>query len=508
MDGPSRVMAFERDLDAVLNLTAHGDQSFDYALSEYAATGTEIIYYTFAGATYEYPVDIDTYKAYFISVDHDKMKYYPQDEVNSEVVVWVNHDFHGYLEGYLEKPDGMEYLIFSGEKDLYKGNNLYLLSGDLSTEFMGKHKIHYKLFRDPYRNKALASIESTIDVGNFAVKSLATDALNYEFGYDDAYISVFLWGEGFSGEFILLLDGETIFNETMTLDGDTFRNVIIPETDLELLSDYNLSAMMIASDATSLLATSFWVVDTIPPDIEIAGVEPEELTNDILYPETCAYDLNLAGIKTVLNDIDFINGSSISEDGDYLLKAWAWDTSFNYSDEEIRFTIDRTPPWVLIPIVNGSYSRLPLVFSVNVHDEHRDHLSETVHIVFDGNDWPELNVDEDISLQDEGAYSVYGYASDLAGNTSSADKTIILDFTPPVIEITGYLTGQYYNSDVNVAMTVSDIHRFPDGEALSVNGMEYPIESANTFSWDGTYEVTGFAEDLAGNTTGVPSVPT
>ena len=91
-----------------------------------------------------------------------------------------------------------------------------------------------------------------------------------------------------------------------------------------------------------------FTVDATPPAIIIAGVQDDDVVNHVLAPTVTISDAHLKESDVRLNGATFASGSSIDQDGSYVLTARASDEAENLTIASVRFTIDRSPPTVTI----------------------------------------------------------------------------------------------------------------------------------------------------------------
>jgi len=499
VDGPTYITSLDDGFITSVDLVAHENQQFSFTLPDDISSGTKNIYYTFMGEQYEYPFDVDSYRAFFVSVDLDKSRYSPQDTVHSDIIIWVNQDFYGHLDGSILNPANDSAPAFAWEGQLTAGNNFISVDGGLDTLYAGVHNMIYKLYRDQDRQLFMAQTRKTFDVGDFQVVSVATDKDDYEYGFDDVQVEVWLWAELFDGTFSLSLDGTDLISQPMAFDGYTVVRTSIPYSDVQLLGSHQLTTTLVKNGLTSLRQQTFQVVDTIPPEIEITGVNEGDYYNHDVIPVIAVTDLNLDGEVDLLNGGTFISGNLVANEDDYFLYVMAWDTSGNYSDQWVNFVVDKTPPELWLPIPDGQYINYPLNFLTSITEPHRAPNTENVSVWMGNTLITTARIGDPVLLDQEGFYLATITAADLAGNAASLTKTVTLDFTPPVIEVGGFENGEYRNSDVTVLATVIDEHRNPADESLAVNNTPYLFDQSQSFSDEATYLLHAEARDLAGN---------
>ncbi|HDP97027.1 MAG TPA: PKD domain-containing protein [Euryarchaeota archaeon] len=163
------------------------------------------------------------------------------------------------------------------------------------------------------------------------------------------------------------------------------------------------------------------------------------------------------------------------------------DTALSFSIEDDRTPIQNASWWV-----DGANA--PSAFQTN--------YSIPLH------DWP------------EGTYTLWISATDSDGNRVMSDFTVVVDVTPPSIEITYIKQRSYVGSDINITVTITDPNLSPDSVFLHYSFDDIEMQAIQMHSaGDGVYWVVvrglsqdgilSFyvtAEDLAGNdaTSGEP----
>ena len=107
-----------------------------------------------------------------------------------------------------------------------------------------------------------------------------------------------------------------------------------------------------------------FTVDATPPQIDIAGVHELDLLNHPVAPTVTITDAHLdtAHVDVRLNGAPYVSGTSIDQDGSYVLSAHAADLAGNQTLVSVHFTIDRTPPTVAItaPLDGATVSQGPI----------------------------------------------------------------------------------------------------------------------------------------------------
>lgn len=91
------------------------------------------------------------------------------------------------------------------------------------------------------------------------------------------------------------------------------------------------------------------VVDRTPPQVTIAGVPPEDQpVNIAVLPTFSVNDATATTLALTLDGQAYAQGTAIVADGEHVLRAVATDAAGNTAESAVRFTIDRTPPVVVV----------------------------------------------------------------------------------------------------------------------------------------------------------------
>lgn len=188
-----------------------------------------------------------------------------------------------------------------------------------------------------------------------------------------------------------------------------------------------------------------------------------------------------------LNGQPYVSGTIIDEEGTYTLEV----TDEVGNKTTIRFTVDKTAPAGTLSINNGAAATNTTDVRLKLSG-----VTETGSMRFshDGSSWGEddwvpINTTVDWTLETgDGTKIVYMELRDKAGNTSSANASILLDTVAPMVS--GVTEDQLANADVTIT--------FNEGTA-TLNGQ--PFTSGETVTEDDDY--TLIVTDEAGNQTTV-----
>ncbi|MHB8878506.1 MAG: Ig-like domain-containing protein, partial [Myxococcaceae bacterium] len=231
-----------------------------------------------------------------------------------------------------------------------------------------------------------------------------------------------------------------------------------------------------------------FTIDATPPVIAISGVADGQIGNTPVTPAYSATDVHLAGTTATLGSANVASGTVVSAEGQYTLTVTATDTAGNSATEVVSFTIDLTPPAVSISgVAEGDLKNQPVIPLFSAADPHLLSSSATL----DG-----ANFATGTMVFAEGVHVLVATAADKAGNSASATVHFGLDFTLPVLALSGADHGERRNTPATLVFGATDDHL--GTVAATVDGL--PIQSGAVISTDGPHEWTVSADDLAGNT--------
>ncbi|WP_449538418.1 Ig-like domain-containing protein [Ferdinandcohnia sp. Marseille-Q9671] len=299
----------------------------------------------------------------------------------------------------------------------------------------------------------------------------------------------------FTPEFALDQGEDTIVSVTMNGSNVTGR---IPTASLEMTYKYSVLARDKAGNETTIDIS--FILDTTKPNLNITGVL-DGFFNKNQAPTVTFSDryLDSSRSKVTLNGRPFVNGTQLSDEGDYILKAEIYDLANNVSTRTIVFTIDKTSPSITFKeAISEKYfneSLLPelLIEDINAYDI----ISQTL------NGQP-YNLGDPI--EEEGKHVLFFEVKDKAGNIQQLSVEFIIDKTAPTIVVEGVKENETYRDPVTVSISLdnpSDTLKSVmingelfDGDVKEVNGTQ--VISA-TLSDINKYEIEVVAFDEAGN---------
>jgi len=212
-----------------------------------------------------------------------------------------------------------------------------------------------------------------------------------------------------------------------------------------------------AFDLANNSASDFvsFTIDTIPPEISVAGVVNGSYYNTDVSADISIYDANLKVTYILLDGMPYESGATISAEGVHLLEVHAEDKAGNNASKVLTFVIDKTPPVVNITTpVNGSYVRRAVEITGLAADVNLDMVSLSIDGIEVASalpySWSTANYSD-------GVHAIELKAVDKANNTASTSISVIVDNTPPQITIASPLTQNYsYTRNITIDFNVTD----------------------------------------------------
>ncbi len=198
-----------------------------------------------------------------------------------------------------------------------------------------------------------------------------------------------------------------------------------------------------------------FIVDTILPNITITGVKNGSYYNASVTAFVDVTDVNLNISKITLNGDPYPSGTVISEEGAYVLEAYAEDLAGNSASQIIIFTIDKTPPQInIIAPANGSFVGQVIEIDADIIEPNLDAISLKID---DREVSTSLPYTWDTHEYTEGTHNILIYAKDKADNKALEEIVVIVDRTPPHITITSPLLLNYsYTKDISLDFNATD----------------------------------------------------
>lgn len=265
----------------------------------------------------------------------------------------------------------------------------------------------------------------------------------------------------------------------------------------EGLHNVEVKAFDLANNSASAFVS--FTVDTLPPEISITGVEDGAYYNVSVSANIEVIDANLNSILALLNGDPYLSGTMITDEGVYLLEVYADDLAGNAAFASLSFVIDKTPPEVSITSpLDGSFVKGIVEITGSATDVNLDAVSLSI----DGKEVSNiLPYSWNTSNYSDSSYTIELIARDQANNSASADVTVIVDNTPPVVTITDPINKSLVNGTVSIEGSVIESNLA--SVSLLINGTN--VSSSLPYPWnttnytDGNYTIELIALDKASN---------
>ncbi|MDP2345518.1 MAG: DNRLRE domain-containing protein [Deltaproteobacteria bacterium] len=292
-------------------------------------------------------------------------------------------------------------------------------------------------------------------------------------------------------------DAHGVRTTTMTLDGVPFSNAVAVTADGVHVVEVN------AEDNAGNSATRrvTFTIDRTPPVIEIVGATDGELRNTDASINVTVTDAHPGTTTSALNGALFGSDVSVDEEGAHTVLVNATDAAGNEASRTLSFTIDQTPPTLTIesPLEGAALEEGSVEFVVSTADEHG--IAE----VRAGSQLLQLGANGAyvglVSLG-FGDNDVVVSVTDLAGNVATATRHLVVDQTPPFLEVSSPAEGALlHRTPVLLQGVAGDLHL----SEVTVNG-DPVVLVAGSFSTSvplslGANTLFIRARDLAGNVT-------
>lgn len=246
-------------------------------------------------------------------------------------------------------------------------------------------------------------------------------------------------------------------------------------------------------------------------------------------------DYTLGAAPVAKDTIRVTASEEAADEKGYLLEVEAYDLAGNYAYRKVRIRIDKTAPTVkLSGVADGGIYRENRAIGLTLHEQNFSRTKAELRLrrKEPGREEEESVISYSMDRREciheylcaaEGVYVLEGVVKDAAGNETRLPRmTFTIDKTSPTVKLSGAQPGDYYNRPVAVNVTVEEafyennrveLHcvRELDGKK-SVIALKPWSNTGRRTSWqdslseDGSYELTAFAVDEAGNRSGEESL--
>jgi flagellar hook assembly protein FlgD len=165
------------------------------------------------------------------------------------------------------------------------------------------------------------------------------------------------------------------------------------------------------------------IIDNTPPVIAISGVSDSGYYNVDVTPVITITEPHPDSAAILLNGAPFVSGTTISDDGTYMLSVFARDLAGNQSDTSLYFVIDKTAPVIQITgVIDSTWYNHNVTPVVTFIDPYLD----SSYILLNNNPFESGTI-----VSDEGEYTLYAWVRDKATNISDTSVYFVIDKTPP-----------------------------------------------------------------------------
>ncbi|MEW5760898.1 MAG: right-handed parallel beta-helix repeat-containing protein, partial [Candidatus Thermoplasmatota archaeon] len=347
-------------------------------------------------------------------------------------------------------------------------------NGTLYTE-EGNYEITV-IARDKANNTAFASVSFIIDKTNpkITIKNVE-DGCYY---YTDVTPIIEIFDDNLNDS---LTD--------ITLNGGKYPN------GTKIVEEGYYILIVVAFDKAGNIAKKVitFCVDKTEPVIEIKDVEDGYYYNASITPSINISDLNLDENNTSikLNDELFESGTTITDEGDYVLVVIAEDKARNKKSVIIKFTIDKAKPVTYDNIPFGWQREKPIKINLNASDN-LSGIKETYYKSWRKETHEPLNwtTGNEINLIEDGKWIIKYYSVDKAGNEEDiVIKELWIDATVPEkpelnIEIKGKSVILSWNETTEENFNKYEIYiakkvDFSDAEIINVTDKKITTYSLN-----------------------------
>lgn len=268
-----------------------------------------------------------------------------------------------------------------------------------------------------------------------------------------------------------------------TLDGGPFVDGMVATA--EGIHHFVVTAVDRAGNSSTREA--HFTIDRTPPVITLTGFREGSVVSGIVTVGYTVTDSDPGSVTALLDRRPFASGAEVSAEGAHAIVVRAIDLAGNVAEAHGRFTIDDTPPHVVISgVVEGQVTSRTVAPVVTIEDANL----VTSTITLDDAAFTSGGV-----VSAEGDHAVAASGCDAAGLTTSATVRFSIDRTPPRVSIAGVADGGTYASGVAPTIEVADAHltsaRITLDGAAFVSGT--PVLAA------GPHVLAVTAQDAAGN---------
>ncbi len=257
---------------------------------------------------------------------------------------------------------------------------------------------------------------------------------------------------------------------------------------VSLDGEYDL--VVTATDRGGLSATRrvHFSILTAAPVITISGVTEGQFSKSAVTPTFSAASPHLDQVTATLNDVAFTSGTEVGAEREHTLTVHARDLAGNEATSVVHFTLDFTAPQIqLLGASEGAFLKNhPVTITYGATDLYL----ATLEAASGSEPFASGTV---VTAERDHAITVT--ATDRAGNVATASLHFTLDYTSPVISVSGVVSGQVGNESVRPVFSATDLHLLEPTALL--DGVAFT--SGTLVSIEDSHLLQVSASDRAGN---------
>ncbi len=280
----------------------------------------------------------------------------------------------------------------------------------------------------------------------------------------------------------VVVTDRNLATQTVLLDGQPFAEGLT--VGAEGPHRLSVEARDTAGNTTSQFIT--FTIDTIPPEVVVAGFTDGEITHRDVAPTYRATDANLVSTTATLNGLPFVSGTLVHADGTYRLDVVALDAAGHRTEQAATFTIATQLPVITVSPPDGSYWKASVTPTWTVAFADPAQAVATL----DGVSWPAGGV-----ASVEGTHRLTVTVTNLAGPATAA-ASFVIDTTPPNVVIGGVSEGQVLRGPVTPSVSATDLYL-----ATAMSTLDGVAWTGGAIKGEGLHALTVTASDLAGHVT-------
>ena len=284
---------------------------------------------------------------------------------------------------------------------------------------------------------------------------------------------------------------------------------------------YNITAVM-KDDVGQVDLDTIWIhIDWTLPSVSINAPSNNVYVSGEVMINVTWYDDNPDRCELFIGGNSTVNWTSIGpnsynwktfkvSDGQYVIRAVAYDLAGNSASANITVTVDNTPPIVNINAPSDkAYVSGVVMINVTWYDDNPDRCelfiggNSTVNWTSTGYNIYNWNTSE----VSDGNYVIRAVAHDLAGNSASANIRVTVDNTPPSVSFDAPTNNSYVKGLVDIVVRANDNKALKNVTLYINDSLEdkWNETGQHIYIWnttgldDGLYKILVIAYDMAGN---------